>query len=221
MNDITAIIVSHIIALFVGLGLGSIFMWITTKGIPKIRTFIYRSITTEMSMCWHEAGHVLAYLKYFPYWNHEHAYFSHAKRLDHLVVCDQDKSGFVNFGKRNNDVPSDLNRHLFLGGMIADMLYHHRTHANRWTVWLYYHFKGCADDLNRAKRIGLTSKKELCRWINEQLADIDEYDAQFLEELAERIHKKSLDNLNRKVILSSELQLWAERYYFADIYYAK
>ena len=209
--DINSVI-THLIAFLIGalaaIGFGQC-MYFIYNLIKK--HWHYNCLSSEQDIAIHEAGHILAWLKYCPWWTNEYAYSQHAEHMNYVCINPRTKSGYLNMNGVYIDFNKDVNKYLLLGGITSTMLYygHRPTLLN---LLFYKYFRGCSSDLNRIRAIGM-SNREACVWIQEQMTDIDEYDREFLDGVAKHLVKYSVEDDNgTKIISKSRLKSYAKAY---------
>jgi hypothetical protein len=167
-------------------------------------------------MAIHEAGHILAWLKYCPWWNNEYAYGQHAEHMNYVCINPRTKNGHLNMDGVNVDSNKDVHKYLLLGGIASTMLYDGRR-PTLLNLYFYKYLHGCSSDLNRIRAIGM-SNRETCAWIQKQMTDIDEYDREFLDGVAKHLVKYSVEDDNgTKIISKSWLKNYAKAYRSGDI----
>lgn len=209
-------VMTHLIALLIGaltgIGLGQC-MYIIHNFIKK--HWPYNCLSSEQDMAIHEAGHILAWLKYCPWWNNEYAYGQHAEHMNYVCINPRTKNGHLNMNGVNVDSNKDVHKYLLLGGIASTMLYDGRR-PTLLNLLLYKYFHGCVSDLNRIRAIGM-SNREACAWIQEQMTDIDDYDREFLDGVAKHLVKYSTEDDNgTKIISKSWLKNYAKAYRSGD-----
>ncbi len=166
-------------------------------------------------MAIHEAGHILAWLKYCPWWHNEYAYSQHAEHMNYVCINPRTKNGHLNMNGVNVDSNKDVHKYLLLGGIASTMLYDGRR-PTLLNILIYKYFHGCISDLNRIRAIGM-SNREVCAWIQEQMTDIDEYDREFLDGVAKHLVKYSTEDDNgTKIISKTWLKNYAKLYRAGD-----
>ena len=209
-------VIAHLIALLIGvlasIGLGQC-MYLIYNFIDK--HWPCNCLSSEQDMAIHEAGHILAWLKYCPWWHNEYAYNQHAEHMNYVCINPRTKNGCLYLDGVNVDSNKDVNKYLLLGGIASTMLYygHRPTLMN---LLFYKYFRGCSSDLNRIRAIGM-SNREACAWIQEQMSDIDEYDREFLDGVAKHLVKYSVEDDNgTKIISKSWLKSYAKAYRTGD-----
>lgn len=189
-------------------------------GLSQCMYFIYNLIrkhwpcnclSSEQDIAIHEAGHILAWLKYCPWWTNEYAYSQHAEHMNYVCINPRTKSGYLNMNGVNVDSNKDIHKYLLLGGIASTMLYENRR-PTLLNLLFYKYFRGCSSDLNRIRAIGM-SNREACAWIQEQMSDIDEYDREFLDGVAKHLLKYSVEDDNgTKIISKTRLKSYAKAY---------
>lgn len=211
---IEKLIISHIIALFIGAGLGYACLYF----IENIWTKRFRNFSSERSMALHEVGHMVAWFKYCPWWNNKYAFEQHVERIEHIAINNNQKYGHLRFYEKKVD-PDDktkyYNKNLLIGGMITEMLFRN-LHLNRWTMFVYEHIYGCHDDLRRLRNMDMTNKQiiELGR---KQMADIDDYDREFIEDISNNLqYGRCKDDEGWKVMSAKELKIIAKVYHAGE-----
>ena len=168
-------------------------------------------LSSEQDIAIHEAGHILAWLKYCPWWNNEYAYGRHAEHMDYVCINPRAKNGYLKMDGVDVDSNKDIHKYLLLGGIASTMLYDGRR-PTPLNLLFYKYFHGCSSDLNRIRAIGM-SNQEACAWIQEQMSDIDEYDREFLDGVAKHLIKYSTEDDNgTKFISKSRLKSYAKAY---------
>ena len=168
-------------------------------------------LSSEQDMAIHEAGHILAWLKYCPWWNNEYAYGRHAEHMDYVCINPRAKNGYLKMDGVDVDSNKNIHKYLLLGGIASTMLYDGRR-PTLLNLLFYKYFHGCRSDLNRIRAFGM-SNRESCAWIQEQMSDIDEYDREFLDAVAEDLVKYSVEYDNgTKIILKPLLKSYAKLY---------
>ena len=209
-------VMTHLIALLIGaltgIGLGQC-MYFIHNFIKK--HWPYNCLSSEQDMAIHEAGHILAWLKYCPWWNNEYAYGQHAEHMNYVCINPRTKNGHLNMDRVNVDSNKDVHKYLLLGGIASTMLYDGRR-PTLLNLLFYKYLHGCSSDLNRIRAIGM-SNRETCAWIQEQMTDIDEYDREFLDGVAKHLVKYSTEDDNgTKIISKSWLKNYANAYRAGD-----
>lgn len=204
-------IISHIIACLIGFGLGRLFVYIFEKLWPKR----VRNFSSEYSMALHEVGHMLAWLKYCPWFNNKYAYEHHAERMEHVAINKGKKCGHLRFFENKvdpDDESKSYNKNLLIGGTITEMALRNRP-FNRLTMFIYEYMFGCHDDMRRLRNMGMTNKQIIALG-REQMAEIDEYDREFIEEIAKDLQFGRCQNDEGwKVISGKELKIIAKVYH--------
>ena len=103
-------VIAHLIALLIGalaaIGLG--------QCIYLIYNFIDKHwpcncLSSEQDMAIHEAGHILAWLKYCPWWNNEYAYGRHAEHMNYVCINPRTKNGCLYLDGVNVDCINRIN----------------------------------------------------------------------------------------------------------------
>ena len=209
-------VMTHLIALLIGalagIGIGQC-MYLIHNLIKKY--WPYNCLSSEQDMAIHEAGHILAWLKYCPWWHNEYAYNQHADHMNYVCINHRTKNGHLNMGGVNVDSNKDVHKYLLLGGIASTMLYDGRR-PTLLNLLFYKYFHGCISDLNRIRAIGM-SNREACVWIQNQMTDIDEYDREFLDGVAKHLVKYSTEDDNgTKIISKSWLKNYAKAYRAGD-----
>ena len=189
-------------------------------GLSQCMYFIYNLIrkhwpcnclSSEQDMAIHEAGHILAWLKYCPWWNNEYAYGRHAEHMNYVAINPRTKNGCLYLDGVDVDSNKDIHKYLLLGGIASTMLYDGRR-PTLLNLLLYKYFHGCSSDLNRIRAFGM-SNREACNWIQEQMTDIDDYDREFLDSVAKVLVKYSVEDDNgTKIVSKSWLKSYARLY---------
>ena len=213
--DVNSVMI-HLVALLIGALAGI--------GLGQCMYFIYifidkhwpcNCLSSEQDMAIHEAGHILAWLKYCPWWNNEYAYGQHAEHMNYVCINPRTKNGYLKMDKVDVDSNKDIHKYLLLGGIASTMLYDGRR-PTLLHLLFYKYFHGCRSDLNRIRAIGM-SNREACVWIQEQMTDIDEYDREFLDSVAKHLVKYSVEDDNgTKIISKSWLKSYAKAYRAGD-----
>ena len=209
-------VMTHLIALLIGalagIGIGQC-MYFIHNLIKKY--WPYNCLSSEQDMAIHEAGHILAWLKYCPWWHNEYAYNQHAEHMNYVCINPRTKNGHLNMIGVDVDSNKDVHKYLLLGGIASTMLYDGRR-PTLLNLLFYKYFHGCISDLNRIRAIGM-SNREACAWIQEQMTDIDEYDREFLDSVAKHLVKYSTEDDNgTKIISKSWLKNYAKAYRDGD-----
>ena len=209
-------VMTHLIALLIGALVGI--------GLSQCVYFIYdfikkhwprNCLSSERDIAIHEAGHVLAWLKYCPWWNNEYAYGKHAEHMNYVCINPRTKNGHLNMEDIDVESNNDVIKYLLLGGITSMMLYDGRR-PTLLNLIFYKYFHGCSSDLNHIREIGM-SNREACAWIQEQINDIDEYDKEFLDGVVKHLVKYSIEDDNgTKVISKSWLKYYAKAYRAGD-----
>lgn len=135
--------------------------------------------------------------------------------MNYVCINPRTKNGYLNMNGVYVDSNKDIHKYLLLGGIVSTMLYygHRPTLMN---LLFYKYFCGCSSDLNRIRAIGM-SNREACVWIQEQMADIDEYDRDFLDGVAKHLVKYSVeDDKGTKFISKLWLKSYAKAYRIGD-----
>ena len=207
---------AHLIALLIGalaaIGLGQC-MYTIYNFIRK--HWPCNCLSSEQDIAIHEAGHILAWLKYCPWWNNEYAYDRHTEHMSYVYINPRTKNDHLNMDRVNVDSNKDVHKYLLLGGVASTMLYDGRR-VTLLNLLFYKYFRGCSSDLNRIRAIGM-SNREACAWIQEQMSDIDEYDREFLDGVAKHLVKYSTEDDNgTKIISKSQLKSYAKAYRVGD-----
>lgn len=212
VNPIMIHIICLLIGGLIGIGLGQC-MYFIHNLIKKY--WPYNCLSSEQDMAIHEAGHILAWLKYCPWWNNEYAYGQHAEHMNYVCINPRTKNGHLNMDGVNVDSNKDVHKYLLLGGIASTMLYDGRR-PTLLNLYFYKYLHGCSSDLNRIRAIGM-SNRETCAWIQEQMTDIDEYDREFLDGVAKHLVKYSTEDDNgTKIISKSWLKNYAKAYRAGD-----
>lgn len=209
-------VIAHLIALLIGvlasIGLGQC-MYLIYNFIDK--RWPCNCLSSEQDIAIHEAGHILAWLKYCPWWANEYAYNQHAEHMNYVCINPRTKNGYLKMDGVNVDSNKDIHKYLLLGGIASTMLYESRR-LTLINLLFYKYFRGCSSDLNRIRAIGM-SNREACAWIQEQMSDIDEYDREFLDGVAKHLVKYSTEDDNgTKFISKSRLKSYAKAYRIGD-----
>ena len=209
-------VMSHLIVLLMGVlaGISLGQCMYTIHNLIK-KYWPYNCLSSEQDMAIHEAGHILAWLKYCPWWNNEYAYGRHAEHMNYVCINPRTKNGHLNMDGVNVDSNKDVHKYLLLGGIASTMLYDGRR-PTLLNLYFYKYLHGCSSDLNRIRAIGM-SNRETCACIQEQITDIDEYDREFLDGVAKHLVKYSVEDDNgTKIISKPRLKNYAKAYRAGD-----
>lgn len=208
---IIELIISHVIAGLIGLGLGWTFVYAFEKLWPKR----VRNFSSEYSMALHEVGHMLAWLKYCPWWNNKYAYEHHAERIEHVAINKGKKCGHLRFFEKKvdpDDESKSYNKNLLISGTITEMVLRNRP-FNRLTMFIYEYMFGCHDDMRRLRNMGMTNKQIIALG-RQQMAEIDDYDREFIEDVAKDLQwGRCKDDEGWKIMSNKELKRIAKVYY--------
>ena len=211
---IVEIIISHVIAGLIGVGLG----WSFVKVFEKLWSKRVQNFSSERSMAIHEVGHMLAWLKYCPWWNNKYAYEHHAERMEHVAINKGKKCGHLRFYERKvdpDDETKSYNKNLLIGGTITEMALRNRP-FNRLTMFIYEYMFGCHDDMRRLRNMGMTNK-EIIALGRQQMSEIDEYDREFIEDVAKNLQfERCKDDDGWKIMSDKELKRIAKVYYSGE-----
>jgi len=211
---IVEIIISHVIAGLIGVGLG----WSFVKVFEKLWSKRVQNFSSERSMAIHEVGHMLAWLKYCPWWNNKYAYEHHAERMEHVAINKGKKCGHLRFYERKvdpDDETKSYNKNLLIGGTITEMALRNRP-FNRLTMFIYEYMFGCHDDMRRLRNMGMTNK-EIIALGRQQMSEIDEYDREFIEDVAKNLQfGRCKDDDGWKIMSDKELKRIAKVYYSGE-----
>ena len=216
---IVEIIISHVIAGLIGVGLG----WSFVKVFEKLWSKRVQNFSSERSMALHEVGHMLAWLKYCPWWNNKYAYEHHAERMEHVAINKGKKCGHLRFYERKvdpDDETKSYNKNLLIGGTITEMALRNRP-FNRLTMFIYEYMFGCHDDMRRLRDMGMTNK-EIIALGRQQMTEIDEYDREFIEDVAKDLQwGRCKDDDGWKIMSDKELKRIAKVYYSGEKFSTK
>jgi hypothetical protein len=211
---IVELIISHVIAGLIGVGLG----WSFVKVFEKLWSKRVQNFSSEHSMALHEIGHMLAWLKYCPWWNNKYAYEHHAERMEHVAINKGKKCGHLRFYERKvdpDDETKSYNKNLLIGGTITEMALRNRP-FNRLTMFIYEYMFGCHDDMRRLRDMGMTNK-EIIALGRQQMTEIDEYDREFIEDVAKDLQwGRCKDDEGWKIMSDKELKRIAKVYYSGE-----
>jgi len=216
---IVEIIISHVIAGLIGVGLG----WSFVKVFEKLWSKRVQNFSSERSMAIHEVGHMLAWLKYCPWWNNKYAYEHHAERMEHVAINKGKKCGHLRFYERKvdpDDETKSYNKNLLIGGTITEMALRNRP-FNRLTMFIYEYMFGCHDDMRRLRNMGMTNK-EIIALGRQQMTEIDEYDREFIEDIAKDLQwGRCKDDEGWKIMTGKELKKIAKLYHAGEKFQTK
>ena len=212
-------IISHIIACLIGFGLGRLFVYI----FEKLWSKRVRNFSSERSMALHEVGHMLAWLKYCPWFNNKYAYEHHAERMEHVAINKGKKCGHLRFFENKvdpDDESKSYNKNLLIGGTITEMALRNRP-FNRLTMFIYEYMFGCHDDIRRLRNMGMTNK-QIIAFGRQQMSEIDEYDREFIEDVAKDLQwGRCKDDDGWKIMSDKELKRIAKLYYSGEKFSTK
>ena len=207
-------IILHAIACLIGFALGKLFVYIFEKLWPKR----VRNFSSERSIAIHEIGHMLAWLKYCPWWNNKYAYEHHAERMEHVAINKGKKCGHLRFYEKKVDLDDEsksYNKNLLIGGTITEMTLRNRP-FNRLTMFIYEYMFGCHDDMRRLRNMGMTNK-EIIALGRQQMAEIDDYDREFIEDVAKDLQcGRCKDDDGWKIMSDKDLKRIAKVYYSGE-----
>ena len=216
---IIELIISHVIAGLIGVGLG----WSFVKVFEKLWSKRVQNFSSERSMALHEVGHMLAWLKYCPWWNNKYAYEHHAERMEHVAINKGKKCGHLRFYERKvdpDDETKSYNKNLLIGGTITEMALRNRP-FNRLTMFIYEYMFGCHDDMRRLRDMGMTNK-EIIAFGRQQMTEIDEYDCEFIKDVAKDLQwGRCKDDEGWKIMTGKELKKIAKLYHAGEKFQTK
>ena len=206
VENIIGLIASAVIGWF----LGSIIAY----SYINFKRWTHRCFSNSRSISIHEAGHLLVYLKYCPWWNDRYAFDKFVSNIDYLTMNEKMRCGSMTVNKQKfgwrTPVNRELHKRLYLGGMAAELKFSGKK-PSRWNLFLQDHLYGCCSDLDNMRALGF-SRKQCVLILKEIIDDFEDEDIEFIRNVADKLRRSERNSEGTQTMLNSEIRKLAEDY---------
>lgn len=206
LEKLIFLVISSAIGWLLGMALG----WVCVR----FRSWTHRCFSTPKNISIHEAGHLLVYLKYCPWWNDRYAFNKFASNIDYLNMHEDKQCGCMHINQQKfgwgTPVNRELHKRLYLGGMAAVLKLSNKK-ASRWNIFVQDHVFGCCSDLDYMKLLGF-SRKECVPILKEIMTNFDADDIEFIKNAAEILRCSGKDADGFKIMRNGKIRKLAYDY---------